>query len=439
MGCLLIGKDIVNIINTCPLHYGALDGFVNNDVAGAYSADVGNDGPAISGSLMTIVKNRCYKSIRNEVFYWIKVNEQLIHKINKKLVIEISEIIEEIPQELKEILIRANTGYLLFLTEGKSNATALRIITSTGFRADLHLLDNQPDPFKRINGLIPLHELKDKKAAVIGLGSGGSFVTMELAAGGIGELHLLDKDKLYVENLFRHVCDRRDLGRNKAEAVRDKIKDHLLPVKIETYTSDILYSVDDLRNIITKVDIVLCATDTPQSRAMVNYICLMLNKPLILVCTFDNATIGEIIRVNPWKSACYECIRMHLNRALIEDKDNRDEVIPYSTQAIETDENSLGTRTDVVLVASIAAKVALMTLTEGLNTGFGKLYSNYLTWGSTRNIKFVEPFNFKNPFSTNFMDIGIHPKCPICGDIPEEIKNICVEDKYNEIIKALET
>ena len=172
---------------------------------------------------------------------------------------------------------------------------------------------------------------------------------------------------------------------------------------------------------------------------MVNYICVKFSKPLILVCTFDNAKIGEIIRVTPNKAACYECTRIHLKEqgALIEDNDTREGILPYSSQVENSNGNSRGTRTDVFIVAAMAAKVALMTIKDDPDNGFGKLPYNYIAWGAVRNIEFIEPYKFRQPFGTNYCNYNIHPECPICGSLAEEIRNINIEDKYNEIIQKL--
>jgi len=105
------------------------------------------------------------------------------------------------------------------------------------------------------------------------------------------------------------------------------------------------------------------------------------SKPLILVCTFDNARIGEIIRVIPKETACYECVRIHQRGqgSLIDADYTDDEPIPYSSQVRENEELNIGTRTDVFMVAALAAKVALITLTEEKKI-FGELPFNYITW-----------------------------------------------------------
>lgn len=77
--------------------------------------------------------------------------------------------------------------------------------------------------------------LRDSGVAVLGLGSGGSFVARELAKAGIGRFLLLDDDRLEVSNVARHECGLSDVGRLKVNAMRDYILDHNPAAEISTH------------------------------------------------------------------------------------------------------------------------------------------------------------------------------------------------------------
>jgi len=173
----------------------------------------------------------------------------------------------------------------------------------------------------------------------------------------------------------------RDLGRYKVDAVADVIQEHLLQSKTFKYHNDIAYAADKFRDVVKEVDLVICATDNKQSRALVNHVCVSLNKPVVLVCTFDNAKIGEIIQVRPHVTACYECSRLHLieKEALLDEKDSSIRV-PYTPQAHDlSGQNSRGTRTDVYIVAAMATKVSLMMLKNTQPLVFGNMPYGYIT------------------------------------------------------------
>lgn len=65
--------------------------------------------------------------------------------------------------------------------------------------------------------------LADKHVVLVGVGSLGSQVAMQLARAGVGRLTLIDPDIFNAENLGRHVLGIDDLGRNKVDAMRDRL------------------------------------------------------------------------------------------------------------------------------------------------------------------------------------------------------------------------
>src|SRR5947208_205763 len=88
-------------------------------------------------------------------------------------------------------------------------------IATTGRRGRM----TTPARLERIATSIDLPRLTASRGLVVGLGSGGSTVALELAKSGIGHLILCDPDRLEEHNLVRHECDERYLGESKPRAV----------------------------------------------------------------------------------------------------------------------------------------------------------------------------------------------------------------------------
>lgn len=277
--------------------------------------------------------------------------------------------------------------------------------------------------------------MKHKSAVVVGLGSGGGVAALALAASGIGTLTLFDKDRLRSENLFRHVCSVVDLGRTKVKAVAAMIADHALNVEVSAHDDDIFLSTDLLRAAIASADVVLCATDSPSSRRLVNYLCVKANIPLVMGATYDAALIGEIIQVLPYQTACYECTRLYLaERGGLVSDDETDNAAPYSAQ--NDDGNSMpeiGGRGDVHLVALLQAKTALMTLLASDGYPSQVLPRSYFTWGNAGDVRHPAPFSFSYPFATNFVTMPRRMDCPVCGNPPVEMQGVDIEEIYRGI------
>jgi molybdopterin/thiamine biosynthesis adenylyltransferase len=438
--CLLIGKELINKIRLSKKEWGFINGFKNEKILGAISADIGETKPVTCNASHLIAESR-FSARYESNFYWTKIEDEFIKKI-ENFQLNFSNLYGCFPVELSDIIINQINRRLIFriLALGKAQYQNYFISVFKKdhefiiLKEDIELLDEHPSIFDRIDGIIPIKELKEKKITIVGLGSGGGFISLELAAAGVGTMYFFDKDRLNITNLFRHICDKRDIGRKKVDAVADVIKEHMLPTLINKYDCNVLYNVDELRSTIKESDLVVCATDDTRSRSLVNYICVAEKKTLILVCSFDNATVGEIIKVTPGETGCYECIRTQQREqgSIKDDKhDNDSEIMSYSSQIGDDIGFSKGTRTDVFMIAAIAAKLVIMNLT---NEEFS---FNYITWGAIRNMKFNEPFIFEYPFTAKYCKYNIHPNCPICGNVPDELKGINIEDKYNEIMEKV--
>lgn len=82
-----------------------------------------------------------------------------------------------------------------------------------------------------------VEKLKGKKVAVFGLGGVGSFCAEALARAGVGELTLIDKDKVEESNLNRQLpALYSTIGRYKTEVMRERIEDCNRNCKVRIYT-----------------------------------------------------------------------------------------------------------------------------------------------------------------------------------------------------------
>ena len=139
-----------------------------------------------------------------------------------------------------------------------------------------------------------------------------------------------------------------------------------------------------------------------------------------MACAFENAGIGEIIRVKPGVSACYECTRAALTKAgaleLMNDADESGSHVPYGPLSGREPEpaSSQGSRADVAMVAALLSRVAIITLADGPETD--SLPHDYLAWGG-RVTELPSPFNFDRPFSTNWVELERDENCLVCADV----------------------
>lgn len=385
----------------------------------------------------------------DRLLWWVVVRSGFVHALAAQSIRDIADLRLWLADErvLEEALDRLL--FLCCIEEGTPALTTSFIVACAGTDGDSDIVLQLPiewvgevaGPGERLDGLLPLDQLRTKSAVVVGLGSGGGFVAMELAAAGVGTLHLVDPDRLRTVNLFRHICGEQDLGRSKVYAVADLIRQHQLSTDVHSHPEDVIEWVDQFRSFVDDADIVVGATDTVASRRLLNYICVTMRTPLVLAGTYDSARIGEIIRVFPRRTACYECTRSALREAgvLIPDPDRTSREIPYGAQTLVNESTPApGTRTDVAMVAAMQARVAVMTLLDPGATGAGWLPRDYLVWGATRTEQFSGPFVFDYPFTVKFLTISRRIDCPVCGDLPEVLYEAGIEESYASILESLE-
>lgn len=306
----------------------------------------------------------------------------------------------------------------------------------------VHIVAAKPRLSPRFDGLAPVQALQSKRVAIVGVGSGGSIAAINLASAGVGKLHLFDKDDLSIDNVFRHACDLRHLGRAKVLAVKDLIESYDLPAEVIPHEQNVVDDAGDLWTIMDDIDLVVCATDTIQSRRLVNYVSVRTAVPLIMACTFRNALIGEIIRVRPGESPCYECTRLALSAVgalqLLPDADESATHVPYATDDESTapaNEVNRGSRADVSIVAALLSRIAISTL---LNSEIHakSLPTDYLVWGGTVASDLTNPFNFERPFSTTWVHLQRQKECPVCADFGKPIDQKIAET-YQHVMASI--
>lgn len=96
-------------------------------------------------------------------------------------------------------------------------------IASDGAIADLEPVKLKMDIFSRNTGILESDIMLRKGAVIIGCGSVGSLVALELARAGVGRFFLIDMDILGYHNICRHQCGVQDVGKFKTTAVKERI------------------------------------------------------------------------------------------------------------------------------------------------------------------------------------------------------------------------
>jgi len=165
---------------------------------------------------------------------------------------------------------------------------------------------------KEVGG-IGQEKLLNSRVTVVGLGALGSPVAYYLAAAGIGNLRIVDYDKVETSNLHRQILHfTKDVDRRKTESANEKLHALNPDCKIEIINQWIMPNT--VKNIIKGSDFVIEGSDNFPTKMLINDACVNLKIPFTIagVLRFH----GQLMTVVPEeKTACYRCVFRDIKEA----------------------------------------------------------------------------------------------------------------------------
>ena len=109
-------------------------------------------------------------------------------------------------------------------------------------------------------------KLKSARVAIAGLGGLGSNIAVSLTRAGVGNLLLIDFDKVDISNLNRQQYFQRNVGQYKTEALAEILKEINPHINIEYKPVEI--TENNVREIFGEYEIVCEAFDKAENKAM---------------------------------------------------------------------------------------------------------------------------------------------------------------------------
>ncbi|MDR2522221.1 MAG: ThiF family adenylyltransferase [Synergistaceae bacterium] len=225
------------------------------------------------------------------------------------------------------------------------------------------LIDPGSSIYERNSGLMETSVLRGKTVTLVGCGSLGSTMSMALARAGVGAMHLFDYDTLSPANIARHQGDLRDLGRCKASVVREHIQRVNPTLNVSVHKYDVVEEpegLSTLENLALKSDLLICATDTDDSRMLVNSLAVRLRIKSLQAGLHERASSGIVHLYDPEEQqACFACHR----RRILSESGKRAEGLSY-TEAENIRELTAqpGFSAQIDLVAQVGALRAIEAL-----------------------------------------------------------------------------
>lgn len=150
-------------------------------------------------------------------------------------------------------------------------------------------------------------KLAASRVMIVGLGGLGSPAALYLAAAGVGELHLVDGDRLEISNLQRQILYKTNhVEKPKAQVAAQQLL--AANPEIRVYGHARMADADWLRGSLPTVDLVLDCTDNLDIRHTLNRVCRELSLPVIMASVrgFSGQLISFDFRAAA--SPCYACL-----------------------------------------------------------------------------------------------------------------------------------
>ena len=232
----------------------------------------------------------------------------------------------------------------------------------------------------RLIGIEGQERLKKSKVLVVGIGGLGSPAALYLAAAGVGEIVLVDSERVEPSNLNRQVLHwTRDIGELKVKSASEKLRELNPNVKIRAYSE--LADERLLEEVVPQVDVVIDGLDNWSTRFALNRVCVKYKKPLVHAGVYG--VYGQALLVVPGITPCLQCIVV----------------------------KEPPTQRPFPILGPVPGLMAMIQVMEAIKilTGYGRPALNKL-------IVF-------NGYSMEFQEISVYrnPSCPVCSKLGNEV------------------
>lgn len=185
-------------------------------------------------------------------------------------------------------------------------------------------------------------KVRNARVLVVGAGALGNEVIKNLALMGVGNIFVIDFDRIEAANLSRSVLFREtDNNRSKAEVVAARAKSINPEIHVQYLNADVTTGLG--LGVIRRMDAIVGCLDNREARLAVNRFCYWMDKPWV-----DGAIqelLGLLRVFKPGEGACYECT--------LTEQALRDLSLRYSCQLLARQNVLLGKVPTTPTIASI--------------------------------------------------------------------------------------
>jgi len=154
-------------------------------------------------------------------------------------------------------------------------------------------------------GEVGQEKLSKVRVLQIGAGGLGSPFALYIVAAGIKELTIIDNDTLSISNLQRQILyNEAQVGKGKVHAAKERLSNLNSEVEIKVFKDYI--DENSIKKYVKDKDFIVDCSDNFKTKFLVNKVAIEYNIKAVIAGIKD--FFGQIITVDPKKTACYECV-----------------------------------------------------------------------------------------------------------------------------------
>ena len=155
-------------------------------------------------------------------------------------------------------------------------------------------------------GISGQRKISSSKVFIVGAGGLGCPIADLLSRAGVGEIGIIDHDKISLSNLNRQTLfDTTDINKYKVEILKKKLKKINPLVKVNIFKKKIVKK--NIDNLISKYHIIIDASDNFETKFLLNEKSIEYKKKLVVgaISRFDGHIF--VFNFNNNKNACLKC------------------------------------------------------------------------------------------------------------------------------------
>jgi len=173
-------------------------------------------------------------------------------------------------------------------------------------------LDNKDIRFQRHHqlkgfGRKAQEKLSNAHILLIGAGGLGSSSALYLAAAGVGQITIVDDDKVSLSNLQRQIIHTTDrIDQLKVDSAKKQLTAINPDITINTLAKRL--DIHNALQLIEKADVVIDGSDNLKTRYIVNDFCLKLRKPLVYAAVYQYEAQISVFDFTQAGAPCLRCL-----------------------------------------------------------------------------------------------------------------------------------